>query len=413
MMFSAFEYDSAAVTNSWQETEYSYGDSGGRPVLAQIHTVARTADETVINETASIHAVDHDAIGNVTNDGLSSYTYDLRNKLVEQADAGGPTRISFRYDSKGLRVLSEAGSGTNTGWMVDTYLQPDGNPFLEVTLDDTPAVVEEKLYIHQGNRLLAVVSGTSVEHVVSDHIAYPIATISDLGAILWHADHRPFGEVGEIYQGNSASDPLRRYPGQWQPDVGVFEVPSFLFFNGHRWYNPSLGIYIEADPIGLAGGDLTLFGYALQNPLRYFDFLGLAVARCQRPISDRPWTIPDGVIRNGPNVRANPVFHEYICVSYDSANPVLGTTGGWHCGGQTSANGTAYGPGAPSRDVYREDLCEEIDLDDELEVECFESCIRNHIHSSDRPWYGAVGPGKNCQEWIDDVEQTCSRRCRN
>jgi YD repeat-containing protein len=169
MVFSAFEYDSAAVTDSWQQTEYSYGDSGGRPVLAQVRTVARTAgitgDENWINETETIHSVDHDAIGNVTNDGLSSYTYDLRNKLVEQADAGGPAQISFRYDSTGLRVYSVALSGQRAGWSVDTYLQPGGNPLLEVTLDDTLAVVDEKLYIHFGYNLLAIVTGTSVDHV--------------------------------------------------------------------------------------------------------------------------------------------------------------------------------------------------------------------------------------------------------
>lgn len=47
-------------------------------------------------------------------------------------------------------------------------------------------------------------------------------------------------------------------------------------YNRFRYYDPTLGRYISADPIGQAGG-INLYRYALNNPVRYFDPLGLDV----------------------------------------------------------------------------------------------------------------------------------------
>jgi RHS repeat-associated protein len=264
IMMSDIEYGADATSVSI--TEYVH-QGGGTALLQQVSHL----QNGVLQQE---YGITHDAVGNVTNDGLSIYTYDLHNKMVEQADISEQLQISFRYNATGLRVLATAEAGDHIGWMVDTYLQPDGNPFLEVTLDETLAVVEEKLTVHQGSKLLAIVSGKSEEHVISDHIGYPIATFNDQGDILWHADHQPFGGTGEVYAGTAVSDPLRRYPGQWKPNASVFDAPTNLFYNGHRWYRPEWGRYTQADPLGLKA-DLHLFRYAWNNPVMNTDPSGL------------------------------------------------------------------------------------------------------------------------------------------
>ena len=40
-----------------------------------------------------------------------------------------------------------------------------------------------------------------------------------------------------------------------------------------RDYGPTLGRYIQADPLGLVDG-ASIYGYALQNPGRYYDPTG-------------------------------------------------------------------------------------------------------------------------------------------
>lgn len=52
------------------------------------------------------------------------------------------------------------------------------------------------------------------------------------------------------------------------------DAETGLNYNYRRDYDPGLGKYIEADPIGLAGG-LNLFVYARNNPLAVVDLTGL------------------------------------------------------------------------------------------------------------------------------------------
>lgn len=52
-------------------------------------------------------------------------------------------------------------------------------------------------------------------------------------------------------------------------------------YNIFRWYRSGWGRYTQADPIGLRGGS-NLYRYALANPIRYTDPLGLKVRICCR-----------------------------------------------------------------------------------------------------------------------------------
>jgi RHS repeat-associated protein len=62
----------------------------------------------------------------------------------------------------------------------------------------------------------------------------------------------------------------QRCPGQ------VFDAETGLFHNGYRDYDPSVGRYLEPDPLGLAGG-LHLYTYAANDPLSHADPTGLFV----------------------------------------------------------------------------------------------------------------------------------------
>ena len=63
------------------------------------------------------------------------------------------------------------------------------------------------------------------------------------------------------------------YPGQYA-DVETGDDTTTLSHNWHRTYDPTLGRYLQSDPIGPAGG-LNRYAYAGGNPVGAIDPAGL------------------------------------------------------------------------------------------------------------------------------------------
>ncbi len=57
---------------------------------------------------------------------------------------------------------------------------------------------------------------------------------------------------------------------------GTYNIESGTITFGVREYDPVLGRWLSADPIGFAGGDVNLYAYVWNNPLKYTDPNGLA-----------------------------------------------------------------------------------------------------------------------------------------
>ncbi|MGQ0658298.1 MAG: RHS repeat-associated core domain-containing protein [Chromatiales bacterium] len=93
--------------------------------------------------------------------------------------------------------------------------------------------------------------------------------------VVWAADYEPFGQATLTTE--AVVNPLR-FPGQY------YDAETGLHYNYFRDYDPSIGRYIQSDPIGLAGG-LNTYLYANANPLRFTDPMGLAVWICTRSVS--------------------------------------------------------------------------------------------------------------------------------
>ncbi|QEX22835.1 hypothetical protein FRZ61_27680 [Hypericibacter adhaerens] len=114
----------------------------------------------------------------------------------------------------------------------------------------------------------------------SDQIGLPQKITDAAQAVVWDRIQDPFGRQVSLTSSGGIDTSLR-FPGQQaDPDTGF----SYNYF---RDYDPTLGRYIQADPIGLAGG-INRYAYAKNNPPTYKDPFGLDVLLCRRP-ADLPF----------------------------------------------------------------------------------------------------------------------------
>jgi RHS repeat-associated protein len=105
----------------------------------------------------------------------------------------------------------------------------------------------------------------SVYYVHNDHLGTPQVITDEDQTIVWSANYQPFGDV-EITTAIIANN--LRFPGQY------YDEESGLHYNYFRDYDPSLGRYVQSDPIGLQGG-LNTYAYVDSNPTGYTDPHGL------------------------------------------------------------------------------------------------------------------------------------------
>ena len=325
--------------------------------------------------------------------------YDATGRLTEYVDSSIVTTMS--YDAAGQRVRTNVSSGPNAGTRLEVYdiagrligvYAPNGIGGLTVI---------EELITLDGWRVIATVrpnpiSGMSspvVYPVVSDHLAAPRAILdpSSGGPVWTWVSPEAFG-TQTPNENPSALGTFRydgRFPGQ------RFDASTGLLHNGFRSYAPSLGRYLQSDPLGLEAGWNT-YVYVGGNPMTGVDPWGLSSWQCRRPLGEKPEAgLGTGVYR-----------HDYLCVT-NPLNPK-----DIRCSSQTSDKprpwGTTGRATRPDEDYYVAENCTKFDNDENM---CMEKCIYNRFDRP-RPAYSLAGPsGTNCQEWVSDVRKECENQC--
>ncbi len=211
----------------------------------------------------------YDASGNVISEakpgGTHAFTYDAAGRM-SAFRIGGLLQASYTYDAMGRQVIRTL---VASGLTIHSVFDSQGRRIAEYN-EATGALIRE--YVWNEWEPVAVIEGGVVSFVRTDHIARPIFATNASGTKVWTASYLPFGSVHV-----TTGTPIEaRFPGQW------FQSESGLHQNWMRDYDPTTGRYLQADPLGLVDG-ASVYGYALQNPGRWTDPRGDAVALvCRR-----------------------------------------------------------------------------------------------------------------------------------
>jgi RHS repeat-associated protein len=292
--------------STWAETGYEYDANSNLQAVIDANNLQT---EYSIDDFGQTYRIDSPATG------TTLLGYDLAGRLVTREDARGMVE-QRTYEASGRLTRADlngawyggcdvaryGGCDAATAWPVPDFTGTGAATAFRPRAQRMPSsgkmlrpgppmqsMPPAWSYAYLGDRLLARFDGAgNVEHVVTDHIGYPMATISYTGTVQWQPDPEPFGDVISEQSVGSGHDPLIRYPGQWRVDpVLATTEPAFttLYYNTHRWYNPSWGRYTQSDPLGtqvvVPAHFSQMFGqtysYAMNNPARFLDPMGLTV----------------------------------------------------------------------------------------------------------------------------------------
>lgn len=244
-----------SVYSSQGIASYAYDADGNRIATTENGASSSTSYGATSNHITSTTGANplsygYDALGNITTlNGTTTYQYDSFNRM---ASAGG---MSYYVGPEGQRLRKMGAAGT-------TYFAPDigGAPMAEYL---NGSWID---YLWLGGRLIGREVNGGLEAIHDDQTGRPQVVTSTSGAVVWNAQNGPFSRTVTLSNTTALNV---GFPGQY------YDQETGLWNNGFRDYDPTLGRYVESDPIGLDGG-INTYAYVGNNPLSDLDPFGLA-----------------------------------------------------------------------------------------------------------------------------------------
>ena len=215
---------------------------------------------------------------NLTTGQVREHTWDYENRLVQVIDkptlmAMPSSTTTYKYDALGRRIEKNV-NGTITRYVYsgsNIYLEFDGNNafkarYIHGDSIDRPYIMErentayhdnsyaQQDFFYHADRLGSITeltdfSGEVVQRYVYDSFGNS-KIYDDNGTLITHTS------------ANYLKNPYENGGRERDPETGYYYHRN-RYRNGDRW--------LSEDPIGFAGGDSNLYGYALNNPINFLD----------------------------------------------------------------------------------------------------------------------------------------------
>ena len=187
-------------------------------------------------------------------------------RRVAKTTYSGGTRIAtYKYDYLGRRVVKTAG-GTTIRY---TY---DGD---QIIADYNESGVLQRKYVYgpgidEPIIMINVSGGNETKYYYHfDGLGSVVALSNSNGGIVEKYSYNVFGEPNRT---SSINNPYFFTGRQYDSETG-------LYYYRARYYKPSIGRFLQQDPIGYEDG-MNLYTYVLNNPVNQTDPTGLLVLKC-------------------------------------------------------------------------------------------------------------------------------------
>ncbi len=282
-----------------RDTSYQYDGMGNRTQSTTNTTQSTGTTSTTVNHapnrlnqttallvttgtTSTPSDLGYDSEGNLTTwntngatPSAAGYSYDAANRLVSithQSGGVNTTKVAFDYDGLSRRVRTRNYSWTNGQWALqdDTFLVYDGMNVVQERDGSTGAV---KAMVTRGADMGGGIGGILCRSTSTGNFSFHydgrgnVTQLTDAsGTTVGRYTYDAFGNTLEA-RGTAAADNPYRFSTKAAVD-GLYDY-------GFRFYAPSLGKWINRDPI-LEQGGVNVYAFVVNAPTGVVDTDGQA-----------------------------------------------------------------------------------------------------------------------------------------
>ena len=219
--------------------------------------------------TAGSSTFQYDNEGQLSGKDATSYIFNYDHLL---AAIKGVSSVQYSYDGRGNRQQA-----VHDGAATVYFNDPAGNLIMSADKVFLEFLKTEyyftSSYIHGLGLLAASVFQGNQNHSLYYHYdgnGNTVAVTDENQNIINTYAYSSYGLVLEEHE-------TVRQPFKYAGKYGVMKDANGLYYMRARYYDAEVGRFISEDPIGFATGNVNMYSYALDNPMKYVDSRGLGI----------------------------------------------------------------------------------------------------------------------------------------